>query len=135
MKTTLDIEDILFQAVKASALATSITGGVYKRERPADSALEDVVVNCLPVNNRQLQRAVANINIHVPNLSITKGGTTEQVINHSRMKTLSAMVEAIMDDQFAQDYGFDIQQQQVFQDEVSGGHYANFRIDFYSFNV
>jgi hypothetical protein len=136
MKTTLDIEDILFAAVKASPLASAINGGVYKRQRPVNSAVEDIVVNCLPVGNTQLQRAVANINIHVPNLSVTKGGITDNsMANHSRLKELAGMVEASLDDQFAQDYGYEIQQQQLFQDEVANDHYVNFRINFYSFNV
>jgi hypothetical protein len=137
MKTTFDIENILYQYLKASALATEITGGIYKRQKPVNSANEDIVINCLPVNNLQLQRAVANVNIHVPNKPVFVNGVNDTSHpDHSRLQELAGIAEPILQDHsVGQDYGFSIQQQQLIQDEGSDFHYINFRIDFYSLNV
>jgi hypothetical protein len=133
MKTSLDIENILFTFLKASSIATEINGGIYKRLRPAESKLEDIVINCLPINNAQLQSCVANVNIHVPNLSVQIGDITNCVPNHTRLNELATEACMILNDQYANGYLFTVQQQNLFEDEDD--HMVNIRIDFNSVNL
>lgn len=137
MRTTLDIENILFSFLKASSLASEINGGIYKRQRPAQSSKEDVVINCLPVSNRQLQDAVANVNIHVPNVTVQRDGITDQShADHPRLNELATLAWQLLDDQFNPlGYTFHVQQQILIQDEDAGDHYVNIRIEFYSVNL
>lgn len=134
MKTTLDIEEIVFQAIVASSLKSMISGAVYMQKRPLNSAKEDIVVVSLPTNNLQLQSAVVNVNIHVPNKVITTASGTDNTIpNHARLKVLSNAAVAFLADTWQSDYSFDVQQQTTFEDV--GSHYSNIRLDFYSINV
>ena len=137
MKTTFDIENILFAFITASPLATDISGGIYKRQRPAQSQSEDIVINCLPINNKQLQQAVANVNIHVPNLQVTVNGISDKShADFARLQELADLAKVTMSDHWElQDYGFSIQQQQTIQDDISDTHYINFRLDILSINV
>lgn len=135
MKTTLDIEDILWSFLKNSSLKTSISGGIYKRKRPSGSKAEDIVINCLPVNNLQVQSAVANVNIHVPNKVQNISGIQDSIPDHARLKALGNEAVSLLVDQWDSDYNFDVQQQNVFEDEDGKGHYVNIRLDFYSINI
>lgn len=135
MKTTLDIEDILWSFLKNSSLKTAISGGIYKRKRPSASEKEDVVINCLPVNNLQLQSAVANVNIHVPNKVQNISGIQDPMPDHARLKALGNEAVSLLVDQWDSDYNFDVQQQNVFEDEDGKSHYVNIRLDFYSINI
>lgn len=136
MKTTLDIEDILWTFLDSSSLKTSVNGGVYKKKRPAGSTKEDVVINCLPVNNLQIQSAVANVNIHVPNkVQNISGIQDDSQPDHARLKELGNAAVSLLVDQWNNDYTFDVQQQNVFEDEDGKSHYVNIRLDFYSINI
>lgn len=136
MKTTMDIEDILWIFLNSSSLKSSVNGGVYKKKRPAGSISEDVVINCLPVNNLQLQSAVANVNIHVPNKVQNIGDVQDDSQpDHARLKTLGNAAVGLLVDQWNSDYNFDVQQQNIFEDEDGKSHYVNIRLDFYSINI
>lgn len=135
MTTTLDIVDQLFTKLDASALKTAITGSICKHKRDGNSSLEDVVINCLPVNNEQLQNAIANVNIHVPDLVINTGGMEDKQPNHVRLKTLSAMAVDILKDNWTATLNYDVQQQVIIQDRDAGDYYINIRIEFFIENL
>jgi hypothetical protein len=136
MITTLEIENIMYLYLKDSSLADEITGKVYKRSRPAQSKQEDVVINCLPVNNTQLQFAVVNVNIHVPNIRVLSNNIEDGGhVDHPRMLELSGIAKDLLDDQWSSGYSFHVQQQNIFQDEISENAYVNFRIDFNYINI
>lgn len=135
MKTTLDIVDILFTALDASSLKAAITGTICKHKRDFNSGLEDVVINCLPVNNQQLQNCIANVNIHVPDQMINSGGAENKQPNHVRLKALATMATDILKDNWQTDLNFDVQQQNLFEDPEAGDHYINIRLEFFIENL
>ena len=47
MISTLDIMDDVFSVLYGSEIGTTITGDIYKQQRPIDSETEDVVINSL----------------------------------------------------------------------------------------
>lgn len=65
MKTDIDIKDDIYNHLKGSSLAKTVTGGLYKRVRPVDSVLEDIVISVLANQNGQMQEAFVNVNIYV----------------------------------------------------------------------
>ncbi len=135
MITTFDIENILYRKLDLSSLKTAITGKIRKKERPAGSKLEDIVVNCLPVPNDQLQRTVANVNVFVPNQVINENGVQEMVINHARLKTLTDSVLVLLNDVMIGDVYYEVQQQQTIEDPESQSHFTNIRLNFYNINT
>lgn len=135
MKTTENIIQVLFDKLTNSSLNSAITGDVYKRQRPVGSTLEDVVINCLPVNAEQLQTAIANVNVHVQDLIISENGAQARVPNHARLTALSALAVADLKENWTADLNYSIQQQAVIQDSDSESHYINIRIEFFIENL
>jgi hypothetical protein len=135
MTTTSQIIDILFAKLKSSALASSITGGIYKLRRPADSKKEDVVINCLPASNTQLQKVIANVNIHVPDLNITLNSQPDTAPHMIRLEALGIMASDILADNWTDSLNYDVQQEVIIEDREAGDHYINIRIEFFIENL
>jgi hypothetical protein len=136
MKTTVDIVDILWQHADGSSLKTAITGKVYKSKRPIDSKVEDVVINSLPVLNRQLQVAIANVNVYVPNKAVTINGAVDSSQpDTKRLKELATIATTVFEEGGSAGYEFLMEQQHVMEDEGSNSHYINLRIIFYNENL
>lgn len=128
MKTTFDIVDIVYLFLKTKTI--TISGGIYKHLRPANSVLEDIVIGSLPVNNEQIQQAVVNINIHVPNVKLPQDTTQP---DSKRLNTLTALIIGYVDEQYINNYWFYVQQQNVFADGLE--NYSNIRLNFFSENI
>jgi hypothetical protein len=135
MINTLDIIDVLWARANTSNLKPSLSGGIYKNRRPASSDKEDLVINSLPVNNEQLQVAVANVNIHVPDITVNVNNIQDRQPNHERLKILTGLAIPIFTDQWVGDYHYDVQQQTIIQDEEANSHYINIRIEFFNINI
>ncbi len=136
MRTTFDIDNILYQVLSNNAgLTATITGSVYKRNRPVSSTEEDIVIGSLPVPNNQLQRTVANVNIHVPLLEIATENGQDTQPDTVRAEQLTDMVVLIVDDIVGPDYYYDVQQQNVFFDSITNDYYSNIRVNFFLENL
>lgn len=135
MTTTEDIIDILFARADASALKSAISGSICKRRRDGNSRLEDVVINCLPAQNTELQNIVANVNIHVPNITVQVNGQDDAQPDNVRLKQLAAIAIPVFTDVWEAGYNYTVQQQLVFEDREAGDHYINLRIEFFIENL
>lgn len=134
MTSSLVKVDILATALRGGPLDVAITGSIYKHTRPASSQLEDVVINTLANGSEDLQESILNVNIHVPNLKVTVGGVTEtNQPDHVRLKALSALAIAELNEKWGPDYNFRIDSDDLVEEESSS--YINFRIHFYSLNL
>lgn len=136
MTTTFDIEEVLWKKLDGtSSVKNAITGKIRKRERPANSEKEDIVVNSLPASSRQLQVTIANVNIFVPDKTITENGIQEKVPDTARMKVLTDIVVNLLKDVTDGDYNYEVQQVGMFEDPDSNSHFVNIRINFYAINL
>jgi len=135
MKTGFDTDNVLYDVLKISSLKSAIAGNVYKRLRPVNSVLEDVVINSLPITNQQLQTCISNVNIFVPDKQITVNGVVTKVPNEERLEELTVMAVQILADGIKGDFTWDIQQQAFIQDDESDSHYSNIRIEFFVSNI
>lgn len=135
MTTTEDIIDILFSRADGSALKTAVTGSICKRKRDGNSRLEDVVINCLPALNTELQNVIANVNIHVPDIVVSVNGQDDRQPNSARLKELAAIAVPVFTDVWADEYNYTVQQQHVLEDREAGDHYINLRIEFFIENL
>ena len=138
MKTGLDVVDILRAYLATSALmsdANKPNGGLYKYQRPLNSAKEDVVVNSLAQGRGQISEGVLNVNIYVPNLThpvVAKGDNTQP--NVPRLKYLTNLASIALDEVYGEDYNFRVQQDNLFPD-ANNQHYVNLRIEITSINI
>ncbi len=69
MKTSRQVQGNIYRLLRASALAKSINGGVYRQGlRPRDSVREDAVVTFTAGTPGQVQDGVVTVNIYVPDI-------------------------------------------------------------------
>jgi len=136
-KTSLDVIDFLYPLVKDALFndTEKPNGTLYKNQRLVNSQLEDVVINSLSINREDIQQGVLNVNIYVPNLKISKTGSTDNSQpNMARLKYLAHLLNTyFLGEVWAEDssYVFNVQQDNIFED-TNNQHYINFRIEFYS---
>ncbi len=136
MTTTLEIIDLLWSRLNTSSLKDEITGSIYKIKRLAGSSDEDIVINCLPVNGSQLQEAVANVNIHVPNITVSvEDVQDDKQPDFQRLKELAEMAIAILKENWIDTLNYSVQQQNIFEDKDYGDHYINIRLEFFIENI
>lgn len=135
MTTTLDIVDILWSRLDSSAIKAAITGSICKHRRDPNSTKEDIVVNSLPVSNQQLQKGVANVNVHVPDIIVTANGMQDKQPNHERLKALAIQAVDILKDNWTATMNYDVQQQTLIRDAEAGDHFINIRIEFFIQNL
>jgi hypothetical protein len=132
---TFEVIDLLYVRIANSSLKTALTGDVYKLIRLPASNLEDVVINCLPINNLQIQRCTANVNIYVPDISVSSAGLVAFHPDFIRLNNLSSIAKPVLNEVFTATLNYSIEQQSIFRDEISNSHYVNFRIGFNIQNI
>lgn len=135
MRTTFELVNIIYQKLVAYAplTAANLTGEIRKQGRALNSVLEDIIINALPIDNAQLQSAVININVHVPNILVGTGEVQdESQPNLKRIKELTDLCIAAVDNSYGSFYNCSVQQQVLIQDKSE--FYNNIRLKIYSIN-
>jgi hypothetical protein len=131
MKTVLDQSTAIYKVLKAqSTIAYAISGGIYKTLRPADSVLEDIVVNTITLSDGSLQRGVSNVNIHVADIQQTIGGKQFYAPNEARLNTLTNLVAPLLKSYFSDDFSFKLANTSLVREPEINQHYVNLRINF-----
>lgn len=94
MKQTFDTNEILFQILKGSgAITSAISGVVYVDPRPLNSEKEDIVINTIALTqDSEPQIGTSNINIHVPDKTVSIGAVQQKVTDNARLKVISGLV-------------------------------------------
>lgn len=129
MKTTFEVNNFLFTLV--ASIGTTLTGGVYKMERPRNSKSEDIVVSSLPINEGENPVEVTcNVNIHVPNVLISIDGFPHQVANNVRLKAIADILLAAIDqDITAAGIHYRVISQTIFEEPAMNEHFYNIRLE------
>jgi len=137
MRTTFDFVNMVYAALNGNdALKDAIDGDIYKYNRPVDSRKVDVVINCLPAMNAQLQEAVVNVNIHAPNLALNIVGKQDNTQpDHEKLSAVSAIVIDALKEHDGEDFHCDIERQLLFVEEELHEHYSNIRVQVFSINI
>lgn len=136
IKTSFDVEDLLVATLIGDAgLKADISGHIYRSgQRPVNSDKEDIVVGSLPITFEQIQRSIANINVHVPTQEVTINGIGNFFPNVDRLKEITARIIALVNEKYIEDYWFLVQQETHYQENEKES-YANIRVEFYSENI
>lgn len=130
MKLTFDTDTLLYQVLIASSVASAITGGIYKNERPDNSDLEDIVINTIDLGQEYIpQTGTSNVNIHVKDLDVIIGGVQQKKSNSARLKTLSDLIVSTLRNHVFTGVGMTtIEWQAVIAEPEISQHYSNIRI-------
>lgn len=130
MISTLDIMDDVYSVLYGSEIGTTITGDIYKQQRPIDSEVEDIVINSLPVTPGDMQRAAVNVNIHAPDLHLKIGGASQYQPNLARLKQLTEIAIRLLDNVNTDSYHFYVGSHTIFKEDNC--HYSNIKLEFYA---
>lgn len=128
-KTGGQIEADFFDMVKASSLAQSITGTIYKSGmRPIDQKTEDAVISFLTGVDAQVQSGVVNLNIYVPDID---NGGGQFVKNTARCRQLEIEGNEFVQGTKPGSYRISLAQIiQTFKAEDASQHFVNVKIRF-----
>lgn len=121
MKTDIEIKDDIYDYLKDSRLTMAINGNLYKRLRPTNSTLEDVVISVLANSNGQIQEAFVNVNIYVKD-NLVEGQYEEDTI---RCRLLCRIASEVLELGRGDGYRFTLNSQRVLKVEGRNEHFIN----------
>lgn len=132
MKSDILIKDDLYKFVKASPLATAVSGKVCKQGvRPKGSDKEDIVISVIANENGQIQEATVNVNIYVADDVKSDGQNQEATI---RLRELCAIASETLEVGSGDDYRFTLDSQRVLAVEDTREHVINNKISYKQIN-
>lgn len=112
MKTEAEILDDISRYI-ASTMKVQITGDVYTDKRPTNSAKEDIFIHVLATSPAQIQTALINVRIYVPNLQ----RQTDSVRNKKRVRELSRLAMHVLSSHI-QDGWYIVMEEQSVEESV-----------------
>ena len=126
MKTTFDINDILFPIINVASVQATIDGRVYRNKKPLNSELQDIVI--IPLSNyvgdEIVNDATFMINCYCKNFD---NGTPNITKLRSTINSVVAVIEAY--NNISNYYVFEITNQILIQDvDQKSMSYVNLRI-------
>ncbi len=135
MKLTIDTDTILFKLLKANnELSATLSGGIYTGDdgRPDNSEKEDIVVNTIDLSQESLpQLGTSNVNIHVPDMTISINNTQQKKTNRTRLKELSEIVMTILRTAKIEGLALVVTNQVTLAEPEISQHFVNIRINWY----
>lgn len=135
MKTTLDILLILYKVISnTSSITSTISGGVYKEQRPVNSDKEDIVIECESITGEQLQECSPTIKIHVPNKPVFIDNIQDlNQPDNDRINELTTLVLGTVKEYYNNNYWFYAEGQSLVPEDHE--HYTNIKIKFNFLNT
>lgn len=134
MKTSLDQDTEIFKLLNVPAVTSVITGGIYKGRRPADSELEDILINTIFTGDGTRQQGVSNVNIYVKDVQTTIAGKQQFLKNSARLKTLADLVTPLLEETDGNDFALWIDSTRPVAEPDINQHFINIRIEFQFIN-
>ena len=127
MKTTIDINDILYPIINVASVKATIDGGVYRNKKPLNSELRDIVI--IPLSNyvgeEVMNEATFMVNCFCKNFN---NGTPDITKLRATINAVVAVIEAY--NNTSNYYVFEITNQILLQDvDQLSMSYANLRIN------
>jgi len=127
MKTTIDINDILYPIINVASVKATIDGGVYRNKKPLNSELQDVII--LPLSNyvgeEVMNEATFMVNCFCKNFT---NGTPDITKLRAVVNAVAAVIEAY--NNTSNYYVFSITNQILLQDtDQISMSYINIRLN------
>lgn len=130
MKTTANQDSILYTLINQSALKTFIRGGIYKGERPLDSANEDIVISSTAISEGTLQAGVANVNVYIPKIYQNISGKMQYIKDTRRVDEVLAVARDVLHEAYGKYYSLWTSRQGDFDEPDIKQTRLHFRIEF-----
>lgn len=130
MKTSFDIDKIVFDLLSNSVVKDAISGGIYFRnDRPDNSNKEDIVINTITMTQDFLpQMVTSNVNIYVADQLRRIEKTEQWKPNHKRLSELTKMVVEVLRGSRIEGLKLIPESQSVLQEASIKQHFSNIRI-------
>ena len=127
MKTTIDINDILYPVINVTSVKNTIDGKVYRNKKPLNSELQDVII--LPLSNyvgsEVMNEATFMVNCYCKNFA---NGTPDITKLRAVVNAVAAVIEAY--NNTSNYYVFSITNQILLQDtDQISMSYINIRLN------
>lgn len=131
MKTGIEIEQYVYNLLRASPIKDLITGSIYLSGlRPINSEKEDTVIIFQTAINGQFQDGSLNINTYVPDIPFENGGVITNIKNFQRCKLIERACQDFVDSLEVGKYRFSLGSTiQTFEYE-GDQHFINMRLRF-----
>lgn len=130
MKTSFEIDSIIYDLLNRSEIKKNISGGIYYQDsRPDDSTDEDIVINTITMTQDFLpQIATSNINIYVTDKACRIKGKEQLKPDTKRLSELTKSVLSVLREARIEGLKFIPESQTVLQEPAINQHCCNIRI-------
>lgn len=130
MKTSFDINTIVFRILNVQTVKSAISGDIYKRDdRPDDSTDEDIVINTISLTQDFLpQIATSNVNVYVADKPKTIKGKSMLKADDTRLKAITDIVLSVLRAAKVPGLLFTIEAQSTLAETSVKQHFVNIRI-------
>jgi len=124
---TIDVRNLL--NVPAITTMLGAEGKIYQNERPSGrTAITDIVINVLGINNYEIQKGSGNINGYVP--SITVG--TQKMADQAKLMTLCRAIVPLIDSQYKTTFQTWIDDSPTILQDTDGTWFVNIPFEYQS---
>jgi len=134
MNTILDAATAVFKLINVNSVKSTLTGGIYKYRRPANSTKEDIVINTPSLSDGTRQLGVVNVNIYVPDIQQIVNGTPVFLANTSRIETLTNLVKPFLEETDGDTFALWIDHFEMFDEPDINQHFMNIRLRMQMYN-
>lgn len=130
MKTSFDINTIVFRILNVPSVKGAISGGIYKGDdRPDDSTDEDICINTISLTQDFLpQIATSNVNVYVADKPKTIKGKSMLKADTERLEAIMGIVLATLRAAKVPGLLFTIEAQSTLTEQSTKQHFVNIRI-------
>lgn len=131
MNQVFDTNETIYKALKASTLLTSeLKGDIYVMQRPDNSEVEDIVVNTIALTQEYFpQIGTSNINIHVPDQTVTISDKQQKMPDNMRLKLLAGLVLNAIRGTRLETAKMVVENQTTIKEPDNNTHFVNIRIN------
>lgn len=136
MKSALNVTQTLYKKIATSTgvVKAVLSGDVYIDDRPENSILEDLVINCIALSSDQPQLCTANVNIHIQDVPITVQGKQQYLPNHLRIGAILSVLLPLIEQVSEGDYHYSVANQNLLRMRDTNESVYNIRINFLILN-
>lgn len=130
MKTSFDINTIVFRILNVPSVKGAISGGIYKGDdRPDDSTDEDICINTISLTQDFLpQIATSNVNVYVADKPKTIKGESMLKADTTRLNAITSIVLSVLRAAKVPGLLFTIEAQSTLAEQSTKQHFVNIRI-------
>jgi hypothetical protein len=130
MKTSFDIDTIVFRMLNVPTVKNAISGGIYKGDdRPEDSQDEDICINTISSTQDFLpQIATSNVNIYVADVPKKVKGKSMMKANTTRLNAITTNVMQVLRETKIPGLLSKVDSQSTLSEMNAKQHFVNIRI-------